>query len=123
MIEIRVRDLTAYQDAEYAARYQALVSKVRGREQAIAPGSEALAIAVARNLYKLMAVKDEYEVARLYTDGEFAKRLNAQFDGNFRVAIHLAPPIPDPPQPRYRTSRKAHIRPLDAQSHEATRKG
>ncbi len=49
--------------------------------------------AVARNLYKLMAIKDEYEVARLYSDGSFTKQLKEQFEGDFKLAIHLAPPI------------------------------
>jgi indolepyruvate ferredoxin oxidoreductase len=108
LIENRVQGLTAYQDAAYAARYRALVDKVRKREQTIAPGSEALSMAVARNLYKLMAIKDEYEVARLYSDTTFTKRLNAQFDGKFRIAIHLAPPLlsrrnPDTGLPEKRT--------------------
>ncbi len=93
LIAIRVRDLTAYQDEAYAARYRAFVEKVRSREQAIAPGSEELAMAVARNLYKLMAIKDEYEVARLYTDGTFAAQLEEQFEGDLKLAIHLAPPF------------------------------
>ena len=93
LIEIRVRDLTAYQDAAYAARYRALVEKARARERAVAPGRDALTSAVARNLYKLMAIKDEYEVARLYTDGTFAKRLEQKFEGKVKLAIHLAPPV------------------------------
>ncbi len=93
LIEIRVRDLTAYQDAAYAERYRAFVDKVRAAERAVAPKSEILTQAVARNLYKLMAIKDEYEVARLYTDGTFAKRLKEKFEGDVKLAIHLAPPI------------------------------
>lgn len=93
IVHIRVRELTAYQDAAYAERYRAFVQKVRGTEQGLAPGSEALTRAVARNLYKLMAIKDEYEVARLYSDGSFAKRLREQFDGTLKLRIHLAPPL------------------------------
>ena len=93
MIEIRVRDLTAYQDAAYASRYRDFVGKVRAAERAVAPNSETVTEAVARNLYKLMAIKDEYEVARLYTDGSFEKRLKEKFEGDFKLAIHLAPPI------------------------------
>jgi indolepyruvate ferredoxin oxidoreductase len=93
LIEIRVRDLTAYQDAAYAERYRAFVEAARERERSVSPGSEVLATAVARNLYKLMAIKDEYEVARLYTDGAFAKRLADQFEGDVKISIHLAPPI------------------------------
>ncbi len=93
LIDIRVRDLSAYQDAAYAKRYRDFVDDVRKRERAVSAGSEALTFAVARNLYKLMAIKDEYEVARLYTDGAFAKRLKDQFEGDVKIAIHLAPPI------------------------------
>ena len=71
MVERRVAFLTAYQNAAYAARYRALVEKVQAAEAAKAPGQCGLAEAVARYLFKLMAYKDEYEVARLYTDGTF----------------------------------------------------
>lgn len=57
------------------------------------PGQTALAEAVARHAFKLMAIKDEYEVARLYTDGRFLRKLNAQFDGDFKLKFHLAPPL------------------------------
>ncbi len=93
VIDKRVAHLTGYQDAAYAAGYTALVSRVRAAETRIAPGSETLSMAVARNLAKLMSYKDEYEVARLYTDGRFDKGLNAQFDGNFKAKIYLAPPL------------------------------
>jgi indolepyruvate ferredoxin oxidoreductase len=93
IIALRAKELAAYQDEAYALRYKSLVEKIRAREKAIAPGSTALTEAVARNLYKLMAIKDEYEVARLYTNGEFEKRLNEQFEGGFKVSIHLAPPL------------------------------
>ena len=93
LIEIRARDLIAYQDAAYAGRYRALVEKAREAERRAKPGSEAFTAAVARNLYKLMAIKDEYEVARLYSDGAFAKRLNEKFEGKIKLAVHLAPPI------------------------------
>ena len=82
----RVEFLTAYQDAVYAASYRDLVTKVRAV-------SEPLALAVAKNLFKLMAYKDEYEVARLYTDGSFAEKLAKQFTGDFTLKFHLAPPI------------------------------
>ena len=93
IIEIRVRDLTAYQDAAYASRYRNFVGKVRAAERAVAPNSEIVTEAVARNLYRLMAIKDEYEVARLYTDGSFEKRLKEKFEGDIKLSIHLAPPI------------------------------
>jgi indolepyruvate ferredoxin oxidoreductase len=57
------------------------------------PGSTALAEAVARYLFKLMTIKDEYEVARLYTDGDFAARVASQFEGDYRLVLHLAPPV------------------------------
>ncbi len=85
--------LAAYQDAAYAARYRARVSLVRNAEQAVVPGSTRLTDAVARNLFKLMATKDEYEVARLYTDGSFQRQLASEFDGYERLEFHLAPPI------------------------------
>ena len=108
LVEIRVRELTAYQNAAYADRYRAFVDKARAAERGVAPKSEILTEAVARNLYKLMAIKDEYEVARLYTDGAFAKRLKEKFEGNVKLAIHLAPPIfghrnPDTGLPEKRT--------------------
>ena len=71
MVERRVAFLTAYQDAAYAARYRARVEQAKAAEAAKAPGKCGLAEAVARYLFKLMAYKDEYEVARLYTDGTF----------------------------------------------------
>jgi indolepyruvate ferredoxin oxidoreductase len=93
-VERRVKFLTDYQNAAYAARYRALVEKVKAAETARAPGKCGLADAVARYLFKLMAYKDEYEVARLYTDGAFRKQVEAEFDGdNFRFEFHLAPPV------------------------------
>jgi indolepyruvate ferredoxin oxidoreductase len=89
----RVTRLTAYQDAGYARRYEALVRRVAEAERARTPGMTGLALAAARYLYKLMAYKDEYEVARLYTDGEFKRRLAAAFDGDYTLEFHLAPPI------------------------------
>jgi indolepyruvate ferredoxin oxidoreductase len=89
----RVELLTAYQDGAYAERYRALVDKVAGAEKARAPGRTGLAEAVARSLYKLMAYKDEYEVARLYSDGEFLKKLGQQFEGDYKLTFHLAPPL------------------------------
>jgi indolepyruvate ferredoxin oxidoreductase len=83
--------LTAYQNAAYAARYSDLVERVQKAEL---PGRTGLTEAVARNFFKLMAYKDEYEVARLYTDGEFLKQLANTFDGEkLRLSFHLAPPI------------------------------
>ena len=98
-VERRVVDLTEWQNAAWAARYRSLVERVREAEGALGTGGEALAGAVARFAYKLMAYKDEYEVARLYTDGAFRERLAARFEGDLRVTFHMAPPLlarPDP---------------------------
>ncbi len=93
-VERRVNFLTAYQNAAYARRYRGLVDKVKAVEAERAPGKTGLADAVARYLFKLMAYKDEYEVARLYTDGAFAKQVANEFDGdNLRFEFHLAPPL------------------------------
>jgi indolepyruvate ferredoxin oxidoreductase len=94
VIARRVKFLTAYQDAAYAERYRGLVEKVKATETARAPGKSGLADAVARYQFKLMAYKDEYEVARLYTDGSFLAQIADTFDGdNLRFEFHLAPPL------------------------------
>ncbi|MBN9468538.1 MAG: indolepyruvate ferredoxin oxidoreductase family protein [Bosea sp.] len=99
IIARRVDFLTGYQDAAYAARYRDLVEKVRVREAGILPGQSALAESVARNLFKLMAYKDEYEVSRLYSDGAFRRQLAATFEPDsasgqkLRLEFHLAPPL------------------------------
>jgi indolepyruvate ferredoxin oxidoreductase len=93
-VERRVKFLTDYQDAAYAARYRAWVDKAKAAEAAKAPGQCGLAEAVARYLFKLMAYKDEYEVARLYTDGTFLKQVKTELGGeNLRFEFHLAPPL------------------------------
>ena len=99
MITRRVADLTAYQSARYAARFKGLVDKVQAAEAARAPGRSGLTEAVVRNLYKLMAYKDEYEVARLFSDGAFQRQVEAAFEGDLSYEFHLAPPLfakPDP---------------------------
>ncbi len=93
VIEQRVEQLTAYQNKAYAARYRALVARVQSAAAERAPGLTGLAEAVARNYHKLLAYKDEYEVARLFTDGRFQRRLSAQFEGDFTVKFHMAPPL------------------------------
>ena len=92
-IALREKFLTEYQDARYAARYRALVDQVRTLEQQRTPGLSGLTEAVARYAFKLMAYKDEYEVARLYSTGDFEKRLRETFDGDFKVMLNLAPPM------------------------------
>jgi indolepyruvate ferredoxin oxidoreductase len=94
MVARRVAFLTAYQDAAYAARYRGWVERVKGGEAARTPGRRGFAEAVARYLFKLMAYKDEYEVARLYTDPSFAQQVHNELDGdNLRFKLHLAPPL------------------------------
>ncbi|MES2151426.1 MAG: indolepyruvate ferredoxin oxidoreductase family protein [Pseudomonadota bacterium] len=92
IIRKRVEFLTAYQDGAYAAQYHDLVARVRAAESAQGLGTK-LATAVARYYFKLMAYKDEYEVARLYTDGRFVEQLKAQFEGDFSLKFNLAPPL------------------------------
>lgn len=87
------RFLTDYQNEAYAADYRRRVGAVRDAEAKAAPGSTALTEAVARNLFKVMAIKDEYEVARLYTDGSFQRQLAAEFASFDRLEFHLAPPV------------------------------
>jgi len=89
----RVAFLTGYQNARYAARYKALVDKAVQAEQAKAPGMCGFAEAVARYYFKLMAYKDEYEVARLHSDRAFLDRVRAQFEGSYKLRFHLAPPM------------------------------
>jgi indolepyruvate ferredoxin oxidoreductase len=90
----RRRDFLAdYQDGAYATRYETLVARVRAAEQEKVGGGDALARAVAKNYFKLLAYKDEYEVARLYSDGTFRRQVAAQFTGDYRLQVHLAPPL------------------------------
>jgi indolepyruvate ferredoxin oxidoreductase len=97
--EIRERFLVGYQDARYAARYRALLERVAAAEAERAPGRSELAAAVTRYYFKLLAYKDEYEVARLYAGAEFRQLLTGTFAGAYRLRFHLAPPgmaRPDP---------------------------
>ena len=93
----RAEELTAYQDAAYARRYTDFVARVRAAEAPL--GSEALTDAVARNYFKLLAYKDEYEVARLFADPAFRAGIDARFEGEYTLRFHLAPTFlarPDP---------------------------
>ncbi|MDR7270374.1 indolepyruvate ferredoxin oxidoreductase [Pelomonas saccharophila] len=88
----RVDFLTGYQNAAYAAEYKAFVDKVRAAEAKL--GSKTtLTEAVARYLFKLMAYKDEYEVARLHTDTAFTSKIAGMFEGDYKLVHHLAPPL------------------------------
>jgi indolepyruvate ferredoxin oxidoreductase len=99
LLERRAQFLTGYQDEAYAARYRNLVGKVRKAESE-KTGSAKLAEAVARYYAKLLAYKDEYEVARLYTDGAFRKKIEGMFEGDYRLVFHLAPPLLAKPDAR-----------------------
>ena len=92
IIERRERQLIAYQNRAYGQRFVQAVEKIRAAEAAIGDTTE-LTEAVARNLYKLMAIKDEYEVARLYSDGSFLAQLDGQFESYRKLEFHLAPPL------------------------------
>jgi len=91
LIAQRYDFLTAYQNTAYAKRYENFVNTVKQKEQAF--GKTLLTETVAKNLFKLMAYKDEYEVARLHTDKQFLERVKTQFEGDFKVYYHLAPPL------------------------------
>ncbi len=92
VVKTRIEFLTAYQDAGYAEQYRSFVDKVRVAEARIS-NKEGLSEAVARYLFKLMAYKDEYEVARLHTDTRFTDRIAEQFEGDYKLVHHLAPPL------------------------------
>ncbi len=92
LVRRRSAFLTQYQNAAYARDYETFVERVRQAEVRLGRG-DALARAVAKSLFKLMAYKDEYEVARLYTSGAFEQKLKETFEGDFRVSFHLAPPL------------------------------
>jgi len=93
LISHRASLLTAYQDEAYADQFRQLVGQVQQKEQALGQSDLQLTRAVATYLYKVMAYKDEYEVARLYSDPTFMKKLNETFTGRFSLSFHLAPPV------------------------------
>lgn len=94
IIQFRYQDLVAYQNQEYANQYRQQIEKVRQAELKQADGSELiLTKAVAKALHRVMAYKDEYEVARLYTDGRFQKDLQESFEGKIKLNFHMAPPL------------------------------
>ncbi|AXS81093.1 indolepyruvate ferredoxin oxidoreductase family protein [Dechloromonas sp. HYN0024] len=93
LAEIRVPELIAFQDDAYARRYADVVKRVVSAEQRAVPGQSALSEAAARYLYKLMAYKDEYEVARLHTDPALLAELDVQFPQGYSVKYNLAPPL------------------------------
>ncbi|MFF5140655.1 DUF6537 domain-containing protein [Streptomyces sp. NPDC013157] len=92
-MSVRIPELVAFQNATYARSYALYVERIRSTETAKVPGSEELATAVADHLYKLMAYKDEYEVARLCLDEDVENRTRAVFGADARIAYRLHPPV------------------------------
>jgi indolepyruvate ferredoxin oxidoreductase len=111
VIARRVKFLTGYQDAAYARRYGDLVARVRDAEATRLAGSTALTEAVARYYFKLLAIKDEYEVARLFAQTDFLQRVAAQFEGDYKLSYWLAPPSTNKPDRRTGEARKSRYGP------------
>jgi indolepyruvate ferredoxin oxidoreductase len=93
LVAQRAADLTAYQDEAYAQRYRALVERTRAAQHRVRPDSDTFATSVAVSAYRLMAYKDEYEVARLYGSDDFKSALASQFSTTGKVSLWLAPPL------------------------------
>jgi len=93
LVAHRADFLAGYQSRAYAERYRRKVEEIAEAEARLAPGESGLAEAVAHSLFKLMAVKDEYEVARLFTDGSFRRELAGTFESFERLDFHMAPPV------------------------------
>ena len=91
LVEHRAAELAKYQNAAYAERYRKFVARVAERELLLGAGTP-LAEAVARNYFKVLAYKDEYEVARLFSDGDFRRQIESEFEGDYRLEWHAAPP-------------------------------
>ncbi len=92
-IAFNAEELIKYQDAAYAERYQELVSKVKAADEAHGPGPMRLTSTVSDLLYKVMAYKDEYEVARLYSNPAFKEKIAQRFENPKKLKVHLAPPM------------------------------
>jgi len=118
LVEQRAGHLIAYQNQKLALRFRALVRRVREAEKQKAPGIDGLAMNVARSYHKLLAYKDEYEVARLFADRAFMDKIHAQFEGDFKITYDLAPPLISPKDPNTGVLRKREygtwMRPLFA---------
>lgn len=93
IIDRRIMSLTGYQNAAWAEKYKELVDRVRETEIKVRGNPGKLTEAVARYYYKLMSYKDEYEVARLHTDGQFLNQVKSTFDGGYTLKFHMAPPL------------------------------
>jgi indolepyruvate ferredoxin oxidoreductase len=105
LVERRARFLAEYQNRKYAEKFKDLVERVK-RVERDRTGSSKLAEAVARAYHKLLAYKDEYEVARLHADGELQKKVADMFEGDYKVVFHLAPPLLARTDPRTGEPRK-----------------
>ncbi|MFC3053013.1 indolepyruvate ferredoxin oxidoreductase family protein [Kordiimonas pumila] len=110
IIQERSAFLTDYQNSSYAGVYTQLIEKVRASEQALNPSSEVLAKTVAKYAFKLMAYKDEYEVARLLTHKSFFNDLNETFEGDYKLTFHMAPPIISRPDKKTGVAKKVHFK-------------
>ncbi len=93
IIEDRTQRLTNYQNRRYAQKYRKLATSISEREKANSPGMSGVAENAAKYLFKLMAYKDEYEVARLHSNGKLQASIEAQFEGDYEIRYHLAPPV------------------------------
>ncbi|MBL8564231.1 MAG: indolepyruvate ferredoxin oxidoreductase family protein [Hyphomicrobiaceae bacterium] len=93
LVDHLARDLTGYQDKSLARRYRDRIERLAAAERRLTPGMTRLAETAARAYYKALAIKDEYEVARLFTDGRFARDIEQHFEGTRRVRFHMAPPL------------------------------
>jgi indolepyruvate ferredoxin oxidoreductase len=111
LVANRIELLTDYQSRAWADRYRDLVERTRAREDAVTAGGTRLAEAVARYYAKLMAYKDEYEVARLYTNGNFLRQLEAEFEGDYKIQLHLAPQLLFPKDPETGRAIKVSVGP------------
>lgn len=109
LVESRAQWLTVYQDAAYADRYRRLVKQVVAAERRLDPHGSQLARQVARNYFKLLAYKDEYEVARMHASAEFRAQIQAAFEGPVRLSFHLAPPLLARRDPRTGVPRKVRL--------------
>lgn len=108
----RIQFLVGYQNEAYAQRYKALVDRVRVAEQKQFPGRTALTEAVARYYFKLLAIKDEYEVARLHMQSGFLAGIAQQFEGDYTVSFNLAPPLFSRRDPSTGAPKKREFGPL-----------
>ena len=111
VVERRIAFLTGYQDEGLARRYKDMVVRVQRAESDRAKGMTGLAMAVAKYYFKLLAYKDEYEVARLYADPAFLAKVRANFDGDYKLRFHLAPPIVAPKDPATGEAKKMEFGP------------